>query len=223
MGRMRITMKAGFANNSAAMGIGTIIIFIAIVLVAGIAASVLIQTSISLEMQTLRTGSEITESIGGGLAVIGVEGYNSSGRISLMAIEIKLRSGSPDIDLSSVMIELSNSRSKHVLTYDKTKFTYAEDTQGDLFNAEFYPTGSKTTFGVIVLQDADGSCTSLAPTIGYGDHVILCISTEDIFSDTSGLLPRIYVEGRVITEVGGSGNIVFTTPPAYIGSVIDLQ
>ena len=60
------------------IGIGAMIVFIAMVLVAGIAASVLIQTSTTLETQALATGSETTDEVSGGIAVFDVEGHVST-------------------------------------------------------------------------------------------------------------------------------------------------
>ena len=79
------------------IGIGAMIVFIAMVLVAGIAASVLIQTSTRLEMQALKTGQETTAEVASGIKVEAIEGYNSSGSITKLCIEITSRAGSPDV------------------------------------------------------------------------------------------------------------------------------
>ena len=206
-------------KNIAAIGIGAMIIFIAMVLVAGIAASVLVQTSTTLEMQALKTGSETIDQVASGIMIEGIEGYNSSGSIVRLALELKSRAGSPDIDLSTTIVEISDSETKYVLEYDSTTFTLSNDTNGDIFASGFYPSGSKTTkFGVIVLQDADDSCTSTNPIINYGDHVILAV--DDAFS---GISPRTDVFGQVITEEGSPGIIGFRTPESYTEDVLELQ
>ena len=58
---VKISIKEMVINEDASIGIGTIVIFIAMVLVAGIAASVIIQTMNSMEQQAMRTGQETTE------------------------------------------------------------------------------------------------------------------------------------------------------------------
>jgi flagellin FlaB len=65
-------------NAYAAIGIGSMIVFIAIVFVAGIAATVLVQTSTELERQTLETGDETISDVASGLKLEGVEGQNQS-------------------------------------------------------------------------------------------------------------------------------------------------
>jgi len=206
-------------DDIGSIGIGAMIVFIAMVLVAGIAASVLIQTSTTLEMQALKTGSQTTEEVATGITVGSVEGYNSSGSIVRLAVEIKARAGSPDIDLSQAVVEISDSATKYVLTYDSTKYTNQTTVNGNVFTAGFYPSGSKTTrFGVIVLQDADSSIISTNPTINFGDHVIIAI--DDAFS---GIAPRTDVFGMVISEEGSPGIIGFTTPESYTDPVMELQ
>jgi archaeal flagellin FlaB len=210
-------------DDNAAIGIGVLIVFIAMVLVAGIAASVLVQTSTTLEMQALKTGSQTVDQVASGIMIEGIEGFNSSGSVIRLALELKPRAGSPDIDLSTTVVEISDSETKYVLEYDSTTFTLSNDTNGDIFSSSYYPTGTGTgdalnKFGVIVLQDADDSCTSGNPVINFGDHVILSIG--DAFA---GISPRTDVFGQVIAEEGSPGIIGFRTPESYTEDVLELQ
>ncbi|MBS3777797.1 MAG: flagellin [Candidatus Thermoplasmatota archaeon] len=209
-------------NQFAAIGIGAMIVFIAMVLVAGIAASVLFQTSTRLEMQALQTGQETITDTSTGVTVYGVEGFNESGLIKKLAIEITPKAGSPDMDLENTIIEISDGSEKHILSFGGSgEHVNSSEINGDIeTNGKF---GGTTTFGITVLQDADESCTSSTPIIGYGDHVILGISTSDVFSTNSGLSPRTDIEGMILIEEGAPGIIGFTTPSSYVDSIIELQ
>ena len=88
-----------FLGSEGSIGIGAMIVFISMVLVAGIAASVLIQTSTNLESKALATGRETTAEVSSGLSVTKIIGSNSSGSIQYLAIIIRPRAGSADIDL----------------------------------------------------------------------------------------------------------------------------
>ncbi len=200
------------------IGIGAMIIFIAMVLVAGIAASVLIQTSTSLEMQALRTGAATTSEVASGMTVESVEGSNTSGEITKLAIEISSRAGSPDVDLKETIIEISDSSNKYVLRYGDT-LTNVSSVDGDVFAAAAWP-ASSTVFYIIVLQDADDSVNETTPIINYGDHVILAVDSDSVFG---GIVPRTDVFGLVIPEEGAPGIVGFTTPAAYSEPVLELQ
>ena len=174
-------------------------------------------------MQALRTGQQTTEEVASGVYVEGIEGYNSSGSITRLGIEIKARAGSPDIDLSTSVVEISDSDVKYVLEYDSSTFTDSNQTSGNIFTSGFYPTGSGsgnsiTKFGIIVLQDADDSCTSGNPVINFGDHVVITVG--DAFA---GISPRTDVFGQVISEEGAPGIIGFRTPESYTEPVLELQ
>ena len=209
-------------NQFAAIGIGTLIVFISIVLVAGISASVLVQTSTNLEMQVLKTGEQTLTQTASGLTVFGIEGFNDSGLITKLAIEIAPKAGSPDIDLSTTIIEITDEDEKHILEFGgASQHTISTSIDGDIeTNGKF---GGATTFGVTVLQDADDSCSNTTPIIGFGDHVVLGITTSSVFSTTSGLPPRTDVWGKILIEEGAPGIIGFTTPPSYVNDIIELQ
>ena len=202
---------------SATVGIGAMIVFIAMVLVAGIAASVLVQTSSNLEMQALTTGQETIAEVASGLRVSSIEGYNSSGSITKMAVEVTGRAGTLDIDLSQVIIEISDSSNKFVLSYGGGACN-TSSIDGSIFEVTNF--GDADDFDIIVLQDADGSCIPSKPIINYGDHVIIAINTDSIFS---GLAPRTDVNGLIVIEEGAPGIIGFTTPSSYADTTMELQ
>ena len=202
------------------IGIGAMIVFIAMVLVAGIAASVLISTSSRLEMQALNTGQETIAEVGSGLKVEAVEGYNSSGAITKLAVEVASRAGSPDIDLGQAVVEISDSSNKFILRYGNSLCS-AANINGSIFAVSDF--GDSDDFDLIVLQDADGSCLQATPVINFGDHVTIAVSASDVFSGNSGILPRADVSGMVIVEEGAAGIIGFTTPSSYSETVMELQ
>ncbi len=200
------------------IGIGAMIVFIAMVLVAGIAASVLIQTSSNLQMQALSTGQETIAEVASGLKVEGISGHNTSGEIDLLAIEITPLAGAPDIDLSQAVVELSDSDGKYILRYGDA-LTNVSSVDGSIFDVSDF--GDAITFDIIVLQDADESCLVGSPVINYGDHVIIAIDADGVFG--SSLSPRQDVFGLVIPEEGSIGVIGFTVPSAVTEAVVELQ
>ena len=109
------------------IGIGAMIVFIAMVLVAGIAASVLIQTSTSLESQALATGQETTAEVSSGLDVVDIYGRHVSSSLNWIVITIRPRAGSADMDLAQTVIEISDSATKNFLTYDDTTYEDSDD------------------------------------------------------------------------------------------------
>jgi len=93
------------------------IVFIAMVLVAGIAAYVLLSTSSQLQMKSSLTGKQTTQEAATGLKISSVVGHNTSGLIDKILIDITPRPGSRNIDMSSCRIELSNGSAKYILKY----------------------------------------------------------------------------------------------------------
>ena len=217
MGKISKILKG---KNVGSMGIGALIIFIAMVLVAGIAASVLVQVANTLQMQALYTGQETIDEVATGVAVLDVEGHVTGSAIDKLVIGIRGRAGSGDIDLSETIIELANNESKMILTYDSTQHN-TSPTNGSVFDASAFGL-SADNFGIIVLEDADGSCdTAATPIINKGDFVLLTVNTSVTFSP--GLAVRCDIWGNVIPEVGSWGIISFRTPATFVDEVYDLQ
>jgi len=212
-----------------AIGIGAMIVFISMVLVAGIAASVLIQTSTRLESQAMATGQETVAEVSTGLAVFDIVGYASAvtANISKIAITVRPRAGSTEIDLVTTFIEISNTDYKIVLKYrDVTATNWIDSGTGldDIFGQSVFPSDADD-YGIIVLEDADSSCSDSNPVINRGDKVILCIDTSVCFniSGSLGILERTDVWGAVGPEEGSAGVIAFRSPAAYNDQLMDLQ
>ena len=201
------------------IGIGAMIVFIAMVLVAGIAASVLIQTSTKLESQAMKSGQETIAEVSTGISVTEIEGYYDGTSITELGIIVRARAGSADIDLAETVIELSDSQTKNLFVYDSTGFCDTPDIDGDLFVLTAFDP-SATKFRIVVLEDADNSVSATTPILNKGDYVILCISVDNAFSSFS---TRTSVFGQVIPEDGASGIIAFTTPASFSEAVIELQ
>jgi len=202
------------------MGIGAMIVFIAVVLVAGIAASVLIQTANRLEIQAMTTGQETVREVSSGVSIIDIEGANTAGVITQMVIVIRPHAGSGDIDLRNAFIEISNGNVKTILTYGPAAFTHiVTDAEPDVFNATACWVVDSATFGILVLQDADHSLSVDNPVINRGDVVMLCVDTDACFG---GLTPRSTIVGLVTPEQGASATFSFRVPSSLSEVVYDL-
>jgi flagellin FlaB len=206
-------------NTLASIGIGGLIIFISIVLIAGVAATVLVQTSTTIESQAASTGTKTKSEVSAGLSVYSVEGYAADGEdISKLAIMIRPLAGTEGISLLDSYIELSDTNKKVISNYS-TSYYSDPDGLSNIFNANVFPDlGSQ--FGIIVLEDFDNSVSQLNPVINRGDKLFLCLNLTASFSDIS---ENTDVWGRVVPEIGHEGIINFRTPSSFIDNVMELQ
>ena len=206
------------------IGIGAMIVFIAMVLVAGIAASVLIQTSTTLESQAMATGRETTDEVAGGIAVFDVEAHVATD-IDGLAITVRARAGSPNVDLNETVILLSDGSTKTLLSYDYNDANHfnasVNESDGDVFGF-LYTDLENDEFGILVLEDADSSLSRFNPVINRGDKVMLFVDATACFGG-SGIAERSEVFGFIYPEHGSPGIISFRTPSSYSNTVYDLQ
>ena len=104
-------------NNRGQVGIGTLIVFIAMVLVAAIAAGVLINTAGLLQSQAEATGQESTEQVSNQLQVFTQSGQIDGSNISQIDITTGLAAGSQTINLTDVVIEYRGPGGQTILEY----------------------------------------------------------------------------------------------------------
>jgi len=115
-------------NDRGQVGIGTLIVFIAMVLVAAIAAGVLINTAGLLQSQAEATGEESSEQVTDRVQVSSISGtaqvqddsdddeFDDSDEINLIQTTVFRSPGAGDIDLNSAIIEVFANGESETLT-----------------------------------------------------------------------------------------------------------
>ena len=211
-------ISRGFSDDNASIGIGSLIIFISLILVAGITASVIMQTMNSLQQRALTTGQESIRDIADGVKVTHVAGYSNGSKITQLALFISPIAGSNGIDLTYTSVTISDTATEVILSYNSSCFS--GNASGGLFGTVNSSNLTTTTYGVIVIRDIDNSCSSSTPLINNDDLVVILVNTTKCFN---GISTRTKISGKVIPEHGVNGVIAFTTPSAYVDNIIDLQ
>ncbi len=100
-------------QTTAMSGIGTLIIFIALILVAAVAAVVLIQTTTSLQDQAMATGKESKTQVSTQLLVVTVIAdinKDTNRSIRTLRLTAKLVPGSRDIDLDNLILRATGGK-----------------------------------------------------------------------------------------------------------------
>ncbi|HIH02195.1 TPA: flagellin [Thermoplasmata archaeon] len=97
------------AGQEAEMGVGTLLIFIAMILVAAVAAGVLVQTAYMLQQQAETTGDQALMEISTGLKTLAAFGVTDANLTTItdLYLKIELAAGSPVINLYDLVIEMS--------------------------------------------------------------------------------------------------------------------
>lgn len=101
------------------MGIGTLIIFIALILVSAVAAGVLVQTAYTLQQQAEATGDQAIKEVSTGLKVLALYGVTDGNLtyITDLYMKVALSAGSPVINLYDLIIEISTGMADSSLSY----------------------------------------------------------------------------------------------------------
>ena len=166
-------------NDRGQVGIGTLIVFIAMVLVAAIAAGVLINTAGFLQTKSEQTGQESSAQVSNRVQVVSAFGNVGNEEVETISLTVMRGSGSDDINLSAATIEWIGPEKAQTLTYKKN-----ESGNG----------ATNTTFTVNEIKDSDGSLPVLntqndrlkvkmspkqiSSPLGEGEEVKLKLTTQ---------------------------------------------
>ena len=195
--------KSLFRNDQGQVGIGTLIIFIAMVLVAAVAAAVLIQTSGVLQQKAATTGTEAIQEVSGNIIVETITGERNStndAKLQVYNITIKAAAGAGGIDLEQMIITAGSA----------TELIYLNHS-GNL---------SGTTFTTNEIRDTDNSFTSDSYVMNSGDLIKITINGTAVGIDAA---PRDEIYFVLAPENGNPVRKDLTTPNSYgINTVVTL-
>jgi len=213
--------KTLYKDDEADVGIGTLIVFIAMVLVAAVAASVIMQTAENLQQRAYAVGKQTIRDVSSGIRVISVSGYSdvNKTRIQYLAIAITPRAGSYDIDLNRTLLYLQLDDYSVLSLNLSAKANRVSE--GGIFNTINMSYLNSTTFGVISIHDRDDSVMK-TNGLSATDQAILIVNLTAVLPTTHGLLPGEILEGKLVPDVGASGIFVVQSPNAFKYRVCDL-
>ncbi|MFA4957005.1 MAG: archaellin/type IV pilin N-terminal domain-containing protein [Candidatus Methanoperedens sp.] len=187
---MKANQKFLKDNERGDIGVGTLIIFIAMVLVAAVAATVLIYTTGSLQQKATKTSKEATQQISSNIIVeqvLGDRSTNISSNIGSILVRIKPDVGTTSIDLRQVIVTIMDSSQRYDLNY-----------------------GNYTATAV---RDEDLSFTNTTPVLNSGDLIEIAVSQSAISAIT--LAPRKTFWLSLNQELGQAVNLEIATPNSF--------
>ena len=134
-GSQQTMFEPNRAEERGQVGIGTLIVFIAMVLVAAIAAGVLINTAGFLQTQAEATGEDSTQQVSDRLQVVSQSGYLSNpanGTVDHLTFVLARSPGADNIDLNTVSVEMTGTSGQETFDLSSnvtnvTIFTGGED------------------------------------------------------------------------------------------------
>jgi len=185
-------MKMVNRNKRGSQGIGTLIIFIALILVAAVAAGVLIQTASSLQSKSLDVGRQSQEKITTDIDIVQVFANDTSDNVinksnDTLTLVVRLGSGSSPIKLDDLLIKFDTAGGSQTVTRGVSAST-------SIYTVTYIINGSNHQPSYLVEGD-------LAQ--------FRFISSADVGESESSTL-------RLIAKNGAVKPIDMTTPPAMV-------
>ena len=209
-------MKRIFRNKKGEMGIGTMILFIAMVLVAAVAAALLISTAGSLNQQAQETGRLTQQEISSGFIVVETIGVVSSNTVTDLYIKLRLAAGSNPIDMDNVVIQVMGE------TYEETlsNTAFVDDTDQEAVSGTSYAIEQPldgTTDASGEIRDPDSYFSAANPIVGQGALIMVHLDLS------TALSPQDVLYIKIVPKHGATAYEEIHTPEVLIGTYMVLE
>lgn len=217
-------------DEEADMGVGTMIVFIAMVLVAGVAAGVLINVANDLQQQAQNTASEALQNVATGFVVhevIGDRGSATNETVTYLMIKASLQAGSPDIAMNNVVIELADESNSAVLTFSTTTTHMTQwNAHAEATSTNLKDSASATQYTAEELRDPNDTFYTTGSDTDNPDFVVSQGVLLRIFLNTTAasvtISPQDTVTISMIPQFGAPTFEVFTTPESFTDRYVNL-
>ena len=206
-------------HDTGEIGIGTMIVFIAAVIVAAIAAAVLVNTAGNLQRKAQETGEETTSEVSGNIFVRDIVGnvttISSTDYVSGVNMTVALAPGANDVDLTQLHIRWQDDDNLAELSHSghgDGNFSIGDDPYDPTVNDSC--TQFDDGFCVINVNEEEGG--SGDNVLQPGDVVHIYVGLDDASTDEP-LPTRTDVSIRMMPEEGSPTETGFSTPASYSG------
>ena len=202
--KMRTSWKK---DKRAEMGVGTMIIFIAMVLVAAVAASVLISTANKVREQAQNTGDQAINNVASGFVVQDVTGQVLTDRSAIknLTVQLRLQAGSPAVNMDKVTVQFISGATNNMMQMQSSGA----------------PTTSKYTANQTLAKVVGGTTWGTNNyVVQQGDLITISIC------NTAGSLGLGFTQSATIKIVPAYGSptmINFVTPSYYNTDFVNLK
>jgi flagellin FlaB len=204
---MELSQLNGGTEERGQVGIGTLIVFIAMVLVAAIAAGVLVNTAGFLQATAEEAGQESVDKVTNRVEVVNEHGtVGADDTISNISLTIRLAAGSSAVDMDSTSI-------KYLSDSEVTTLTNSSDSQT-------LAAGNATQFNLTAVEGTDTDDSFGVLNTG-ADRYVMSINASAIETEKTtkyaGLDTGDQIQLDITSQTGGTTTVILTMPQQLAG------